>query len=69
MDELWAYIDRRTGRRVSVTVASRRLGNLQILEWRERQRRGGRPDISFELCQETALVPLRQLPPEVSHAR
>lgn len=60
--DCWHIVDRRTGRQATVAVHSRRLGNLQILEWRERQRRGGRPDVSFEAVQALTLVPHAQRP-------
>jgi hypothetical protein len=54
------YLDRSTGRRVSVTSGTRRIANLQLLAWRQRQRRGGRPDSSFEQLQAFTVVPLAQ---------
>jgi hypothetical protein len=45
---------------VSVTSGTRRIANLQLLAWRQRQRRGGRPDISFEQLQAFTVVPLAQ---------
>jgi hypothetical protein len=44
--EVWGYFDARTGARVSVTSAfTREQAERQIEEWRERDRKGKRPDI------------------------
>ena len=59
---VWVVLDRATGRRAQTAVENRRSGNLAILEYRARQARGGRPDISFEAVQALTLVPRTQLP-------
>lgn len=44
--EIWGWRDRRTGKRVSVTsTPSRESAEQQLEHWRERDRRGKRPDL------------------------
>jgi hypothetical protein len=57
----WTVVNRATGRRATVGGFSRRGANLAVLEWRERQRLGGRPDISADQVQALAPVPLTQV--------
>ena len=62
-DDHWTVMNTRTGRRATiVSYRSRAWAELEVLAWRERQRRGGRPDISFEKVQELRVVPLRVAP-------
>lgn len=62
--ERWVLLDRTTGRRAAPTVTfDRRHANLDVLAVRDRQRRGGRPDLSFEFCQALVAVPRAQCPP------
>ena len=49
MADIYRIIDSRTGRAASVEAYLRRkTAELRVLEWRDRQRRGGRPDLSLE---------------------
>jgi hypothetical protein len=55
--EIYRIIDSRTGQPASVEgYLHRRTAELRVLEWRARQARGGRPDLSFETCQALRVV-------------
>ena len=54
---VWCLIDNRTGKRVSVAVyTSQRRAELAVLSYRDRQRNGGRPDLSHADCQALRVV-------------
>ena len=58
MEPGYRIIDGRTGRPATVVhFGIRRIAELTVLEWRDRQRRGGRPDVSFESVQACRVIP------------
>lgn len=51
------------GRRATIVAFdSRARAELQVLAWRDRQRRGGRLDFSHADCQALRVIPIQQEP-------